>query len=266
MPSESLATVEWDLDEDTGIATIMLNRPDVLNALSSQLREDVITAFKTLERLDDESDGVAVSVVVLEGAGEKAFCAGADITEFSEVQTGSFNMSPVTSIAEEFVAPVIAKIDGYCLGGGLEVALSCDFRFASEDALFGFSEVNLGLIPGGGGTQRLAELVGPSRAKRLSMTGEKIDGNKAAEDGIVNEAVPEEELDETVQEFAQELSGQPPLSIRSLKDVVNRSQEVSLAEGRRYERRVFDILQETEDADEGTTAFAEDREPEWQGK
>ncbi len=266
MPSESLKTVEWSLDDETGIATVLLNRPDALNALSSQLREDVVSAFETFEELDEEADGVAVRAVILEGAGEKAFCAGADINEFAERQTGTFEMSPVMTVAEEFAAPVIAKVDGYCLGGGLEVALSCDFRFASEDALFGSAEVDLGLIPGGGATQRLAELVGPSRAKRLTMTGEKISAATAAEDGIVNEVVPGDELDDAVQEFAEELAGQPPLSLRSLKDVINRSQEVGLAEGRRYEHRVFDILHETEDSEEGAAAFAEDREPEWQGK
>lgn len=266
MLSESLETVEWTLDKDTGIATIVLNRPDTLNALSSQLRDDVISTFETFEKLDDESDGVAVQSLVLEGAGEKAFCAGADVTEFTERQTGTFKMSPIMSVAEEFAAPVVAKVDGYCLGGGFEVALSCDFRFASEDALFGFSESDIGLLPGGGGTQRLAELVGPSRAKRLTMSGEKIPAEEAAEDGIVNEVVPKGNLDDTVQTFVEDLAGRPPLSLRSLKDVINRSQEVGLAEGRRYEHRVFDILQETEDSDEGAEAFAEDREPEWVGK
>ncbi len=266
METRSFETVEWSYDESDGRVEILLNRPDSLNALSTQLRTDIVAAFEACETVDDAADGVGVRVVVVEGAGKKAFCAGADINDFEDASPGQFEPSPIYDVPQEYDVPVIAKIDGYCLGGGLELALACDFRIASERSTLGFPEVDLGIIPGGGGTQRLAALVGPSRAKELTMTGRRLSAEAAFEDGLLTEVVPAADLDAAVDEFAAELIDQAPLAVRSLKDVINQSQEMGLREGRRYEHRVFDVLQETADAKEGREAFGEDRDPEWQGQ
>ncbi len=269
MREASYEAIEWSFDEDRGVGTIVLNRPDALNSLSSQLREDYVAGLEAFADIDSDArtgGGVSVRAVVVEGAGEKAFCAGADITEFDAVTPGVYDPAEVFNAAAELQAPVVAKIDGYCLGGGLELALSCDFRIASERSTLGQPEVDLGIIPGGGGTQRLAELVGPSRAKDLCMTGEHISAETAAEDGIVNHVHPQADLDDAVAEFVDTLASKPPLAVRAVKDVVDMHGEVGLSEGRRYERRVIDTLRTTEDHEEGRTAFAEKRDPEWSGR
>lgn len=266
MATKSLDTVEWAFDDSSGIAHIVLNRPDSLNALSSQLRDDIVAAFHECERVDEAADGVTVRAVVVEGSGEKAFSAGADINDFEGSRPGLFEPSPIYDVPEAFGAPVIAKIDGYCLGGGFELALACDILVASERSTVGFPEVTLGLIPGGGGTQRLARLVGTSRAKELTMTGARLSAREAAEEGILTHVVPAAELDDEVDELAHRLADQAPLAVRSLKDVINKSQEMGLREGWHYEHRVIKLLHETADAAEGRAAFAEDREPRWQGK
>lgn len=266
MQEKSYDTTEWSYDEDTGIGRILLNRPDSLNALSRQLRDDVVAGFRAFDEIDDDSDGVDVRVVIIEGAGDRAFCAGADITEFEGKNPGVFEPSPLYDVAEQFGAPVIAKIDGYALGGGLELALACDYRIASERSTVGQPEIDLGFIPGGGGTQRLAVLVGPSRAKELCMLGTHIDAEQAAEEGIINYVHPTDDLDDAVDEFANDLAEKPPLAVRAVKDVINMSQEMGLREGRRYEQRANDTLRETHDHQEGAAAFVEKRDPEFKGK
>lgn len=266
MQTRELETVNWSYDEETGIGRIVLNRPEEHNALSEQLKSDIVEGFEMLDGIDHEGDGVNVRTVIMEGAGDKAFSAGADITEFEEQNPGIFEPTEAWEAAENFPAPVIAKIDGYCFGGGLELALACDFRIASERSEVGLPEVNIGLIPGGGGTQRLAELVGASRAKELCITGEHVPAEEAAEDGIVNYVYPAEELDDEVTEFAAQVAEQAPLAVRAVKDVINMSQEMQLEEGRMYEHRACLNLFQTEDQKEGAQAFAEKREPEWSGK
>jgi enoyl-CoA hydratase/carnithine racemase len=266
MPQTEFETIDWTFDEETGIGTIVLDRTDSLNALSEQLKTEVVEGFRAFEAIDDRSHGVEVRAVVVEGAGEKAFSAGADITEFSERVNGIFDPEGAYDAAEEFGAPVIAKIDGHCLGGGLELALSCDFRIASERSEFGFPEVNIGLIPGGGGTQRLSSLVGPNRAKEICMLGDHLSAETALEEGIVTDVYPADELDGRVSDFASDIADQAPLAVRALKDVINMSHETGLREGRMYEHRAILTLFETEDHSEAAEAFAEDRVAEFNGR
>lgn len=266
MSERTYDTIEWSFDEESGIGSIVLDRPDNLNALSTGLREDIVAGFEALEALDAAADGVVVRAVIIEGAGDRAFSAGADINEFEDVNPGVFDPSPLYDIPEEYQAPVIAKIDGYALGGGLELALACDFRIASERSTVGQPEIDLGLIPGGGGTQRLPDVVGPSRAKELCITGEHVAAADAVEEGIVDRVYPTADLDEEVAVFAETIAEKPPLAVRAVKDVVNTRLNTSLNEGLKYERRAFFMLRSSEDHQEGVSAFAEDRAPSFEGK
>ena len=263
---KSFETVDMTFDESTGVGTVKLNRPDALNAISSQLRSDVIAALELLEEQNDGADGVALRAVVIEGAGDRAFSAGADITEFSGGSSGGSSERSYYRFIREFPAPVIAKIQGYCLGGGFETALSCDFRIASDDSTFGFPEIDLGLLPGAGGSQMVAALAGPAVAKELSMTGKHVPADIADDEGLVNEVHPADELDDTVAEIAEDLAAQAPLAIQRIKASVNLSREIGLEEGIDYDGQAFAVLLNTEDAREGTSAFAEDREPEFEGR
>lgn len=269
MAPDSFDTIRWSFDDASGIGTIVLDRPDSLNALSAQLREEFVEGLQAFAERDGDArtggEGVSVRAVVVEGAGD-AFSAGADIDEFDEINPGVFEIGQAYEAAESFPAPVVAKIDGYCLGGGLELALSCDFRFASRRSTFGQPEIDLGIIPGGGGTQRLAAAVGTTRAKELCITGEQISAETAEHDGIVDYVYPAADLDDEVDAFTSDVASKPPLAVRAVKDVMTVYHEVGLRAGRRYERRTVDTLRKTEDAQEGARAFAEDREPEWQGR
>jgi enoyl-CoA hydratase/carnithine racemase len=271
MATTEFETIDWTFDDETGVGRITLNRPEKLNALSNQLYDEVIAGLEAFEELDDESlyeaeEGVAVRAVVFDAAGEKAFSVGADIENFEANRPGVFVLDEMFDVVDAFPAPTIAKVDGYCLGGGFELALACDFRLASEDSEFGSPEVNLGLIPGGGATQRLAMIAGPSRAKELCMTGERIDADAALDDGLVDYTHPGDELDEAVDAFTNRLANQPPLAVRTVKDVVNMSRNASLRVGRYYERRAGSPLLETEDHEEGVRAFQARRGTEWRGK
>jgi enoyl-CoA hydratase/carnithine racemase len=266
MESGSLQTVNCRFDHETGIGYVKLNRPDEMNSISDQLRADVVAAFDFLQERDEEDDGIAVRVVVLKGGGDRAFCAGGDIDGLTEkVPTEFRTQQPYDSI-ESFGAPVVAAIDGFCLGGGMELALACDFRLASENALFGQPEVDIGLIPGSGGTQRLARLLGPSTAKELCMTGKKLSASEAKDLGIIDRLYDAELFEDEVSSFAESIAEKPPLAIRGIKDAVNRAQETSLREGRLYERRIFQPLLEAEDFHRGVDTFGEDTTPEWRGQ
>lgn len=266
MVSNQFDTITWSFDRESGIGHIQLCREDALNALSSKLKSDIMQGFEEFRRVDEQSDGIEVRVVVLEGAGEKAFCVGSDIYELDERSPSDFDIGDVYAAPELFNGPVIAKIDGYALGGGLEMALACDFRIASNRSTIGLPEVDIGLIPGGGGTQRLTEIVGPSLSKRLTMTGEHVSADIAQGWGILDDVVGAEHLDEAVERFSNRIAEKPPTAIRALKDVINMYSETGLEEGRRYERRVINELHHTEDAAEGRTAFMEEREPKWRGR
>ncbi|MFC6873208.1 enoyl-CoA hydratase/isomerase family protein [Halobellus marinus] len=267
--SDQFETIRCEFDHETGVGRIVLDRPDSLNAMSTQTLDELPTAIETFDGLDREEDHISVRCVVISGAGDDAFCVGVDVDDIGGERypfTASSFREALFSV-ESFGAPVIAEIDGYCVGGGLELALMCDFRIASEESELGFPEVDLGIFPSGvGTTQRLPLLVGPSRAKELCMTGEFLSGSEAAADGLINEAHPAEELPAAVDEFAEELAGKPPLALRAIKDTINQSRNVGLRDGIEYEYRAYLPLLHTDDYAEGAAAFSADREPEWQGK
>lgn len=266
MPTQNFETIEWSLNEDRGIGRIELDRPESMNAVSDRLGREVVEGFEAFTRRNEESDGIPVRAVVIEGRGDRAFSAGADITEMESGDLPFFSPTEIYVAPERFAGPVIASIDGYCLAGGMELALACDFRFASERSMFGLTEVDIGMIPGAGGTQRLTEIAGPSRAKELVMTGKHVSAAEALEDGVVDELLPAADLDDRVAEFAEELASKPPLAVQSAKDVIDMAAQVGLREGRMYEHRVARQLRETEDHREGVAAFNEKREPSWSGK
>ena len=259
---ESLDTTTVSFDEDTGVGRVTLNRPDALNALSGQLTEDIAESLRLLEEQND--DEIALRAVVMEGA-EGNFCAGADITEFEDASPGAAADRTHYRYIREFPVPVIAKIEGYCLGGGLETAMSCDFRFADEEARLGLPEVDLGIIPGAGGVQLISELANPAAAREIAMTGDHISAARADELGIVNR-VPDD-LEEATQEFAEKIASKPPLAIQAIKESARISTQTSLEEGIAYDNKLFEPLLSTEDHEEGARAFAEDDyEPEFKGR
>jgi enoyl-CoA hydratase/carnithine racemase len=257
-----------EFDDDRGVVTVTLDRPAKLNALTDEMLEGIAAAIEACRDRDDDADGVAVRAVVLQGAGDKAFSAGYDISQFAEktypVEERAWRAA--TEALESYTAPVVAKIDGYCLGGGLELSLACDFRIASDRSVLGFPEVDIGIFPSGGGTQRLQPLVGPARAKELCMTGEQIDAETAREDGLLRDSVAADALDARVGEFVDTLGGKAPLAVRATKDVINTTQGMSHDEGLRYERQAYQPLLWTADHEEGVAAFEEEREPRWQGR
>lgn len=263
---EELDTVIVAYDDDTGIGEITMNRPDALNALSGQLTSDIVAGLRLLEEQNEGQEGVALRAVVLEGAGDRAFSAGADITEFGGGGGGASLDRPHYKVIRDFPTPIIAKIHGYCLGGGFETALSADFRIASDESTFGFPEVDLGFLPGAGGGAMVNQIAGPAVAKELAMTGKHISAERAAEEGLVHEVVPAADLDGRVQELAEDLATQAPLALQGIKRAVNYATEVGMEEGIEYDSQSAAVLSRTEDFREGTSAFAEDREPEFQGK
>ncbi|WP_049925186.1 enoyl-CoA hydratase/isomerase family protein [Halopiger goleimassiliensis] len=263
---EELETTVVEFDAETNVGYVTLNRPDALNALSSQLREDVVEGLRLLEAQNEEADGVALRAVVLEGA-EGNFCAGADVNEFSDESAGATSERSHYEFIREFPVPVIAKVEGYCLGGGLETAMSCDMRIAHEEARFGLPEVDLGLLPGAGGVQMVSQLASPAAAMELAMTGEHITADRAADLGIVNRVYGDDEFDEAVDEFAETIAAKPPLATQAIKQSARTAVQAGLEEGVAFDRQQFGQLLTTEDHEEGARAFAEDDyEPEFKGR
>lgn len=247
------------------VTTITLNRPKVLNALNTALLAELHDALEDAE--DDENIGV----IVITGAGDRAFCAGADIPEIQNLSAiEGRNLSLLgqecTRYMERIRKPIIAKINGFCLGGGQEIAMSCDFRIASDKARFGQPEVNLGIIPGYGGTQRLTRLVGKTKAMEIDMLGEYIDANEAYRLGLVNKVVPAEELDKAVDEFVQKLLSKSPAVLGIIKLAINKGIEMDLDRALYYEAECFGSARACEDSKEGLQAFLERRKPEFKGR
>jgi enoyl-CoA hydratase len=246
------------------VAIVTINRPDKRNALNIKTREE---GAAVLEELSSDD---SVGVVVFTGAGDKAFVAGADIAEFSgrtaitqrQVMMGR---SLFTAI-DTFPKPVIAMINGYCLGGGCELALACDIRIASESASFGQPEINLGIIPGGGGTQRLTRLVGEGKAMELILTGEIIDAKTAFAIGLVNHVVPADQLQGKTMEIANRIADKSPIALRLAKEAVKLASRSNLDEGLRREVDLFALCFSSEDKNEGVSAFLEKRKPVFKGK
>ena len=260
---EEFETTSVSFDEDTGVGYLTMERPEAMNALSGQLTSDIVAGLRELNSINEET--VDMRVVVMEGT-EGNFSVGADINEFGDAGPATQIDRSHYQFIKDYPLPVIAKVRGYCLGGGLETAMCCDFRFAHEDANFGLPEVDLGLIPGAGGVQLISRLANPATAKEIAMTGEHISAERAKELGIVNH-VHGDDLDEVVEEFAETIASKPPLSIQAIKESGNLATQVGLDEGLTYDRQLFEPLLETEDFQEGARAFAEDDyEPEFKGR
>ncbi|HYG63008.1 MAG TPA: enoyl-CoA hydratase-related protein [Thermoanaerobaculia bacterium] len=252
------------VEREGRVAILTINRPDKLNALNDQVREDMLEILGQIENDD------AVGVVVITGAGDKSFIAGADIGEFAGRspfdQRHAMRSPRIFDVMGSFSKPVIAMINGFCLGGGCELALSCDLRIASEKARFGQPEINLGLIPGGGGTQRLPRLVGLGHALRLILTGDMVGAAEAKEIGLVEMVVPHEELRAKTLELANKMASKSPLTVKVAKEAVRASQRLAVEEGILYERDLFCLCFSTEDKEEGVKAFLEKRPAQWKGR
>ncbi|MHA1578423.1 MAG: enoyl-CoA hydratase/isomerase family protein [Candidatus Freyarchaeota archaeon] len=247
------------------IGWVTLNRPDKLNAITLTMMEELSDVMDKL--WDDEE----IRVLVIIGAGDRAFCAGADITMFQGQKPNSIfhiirKIVDVTQKVEKFPKPVVAAINGFALGGGCEIAISCDFRIASEKAQFGQPEIRLGIIPGAGGTQRLSRLIGLGRAKELCMLGDRIPADEAYRIGLVNKVVPADKFREEVENFANRLAEGPPIALKMAKYACNFGTQVPLDIGLLLESGVFGVLFGTEDMVEGTTAFLEKRKAKFTGK
>jgi len=251
--------------DDAAVRTVTVNRPDKLNALNRATLEALDTAFS------EAAADPAVRVVVLTGAGPKAFVAGADIAEMnglSAVQGRDFSLlgQGLMRRIERMPKPVIGKINGFALGGGLELAMACHLRVAAETAKVGQPEVNLGLMPGFGGSQRLLRLCGRAAALELCLLGTPITATRAAQLGIINEVVPPAELDARVQTLASQLASAAPLALRGILDAIHIGGECPLGEGLEYESAQFGLMFATEDMREGTSAFLARRPPVFQNR
>lgn len=247
------------------VATITLNRPKSLNALNTAL----LTGLRTA--LGDAEADAAVRIIVITGGGDKAFCAGADVSEIidkdpEDARTWSQWVQGILTYIEQMRKPVIARINGFCLGGGLELAMACDFRIASDRSTFGLPEVNLAIIPGGGGTQRLPRLIGRAKALELLMTGEQIEAAEAFRFNLINKVVPPDELDRAVDELIKKLMTKSPVALGILKAAVNKGIEMDLDQALEYEAECFKDALKTKDAQEGLRAFVEKRKPEFKGE
>src|SRR6478609_5118514 len=266
----STTTTELNLEtilyaKKGAIAYVTLNRPKVLNALNRRTWEDLKAAF------EDAQDDAAVRGVILTGAGDKAFIAGADISELAQIKAVEAEKSStfgqdVLNLIENLGKPVIAAVNGFALGGGCETAMACTIRIAAENAKFGQPEIKLGLIPGGGGTQRLPRLVGIGRAMLLNLTGDFIDAPTASDWGLVERVVPRDELRDAALGIARTIAARSPVSVGILRELARTTRDLPLEEGLRREADGFRRCLESEDGAEGVAAFLEKREPKFVGR
>jgi enoyl-CoA hydratase/carnithine racemase len=252
-----------ELKGTTGVIT--LNRPEAMNAINLAMRPLIADVVKAAERDD------AVRAIVIRGAGERVFCAGADVKEFRAAKslTAARQEREPPGWNDVIAAcrkPTIAAIRGACLGGGLELALACDLRIASEDAIFGFPETGLGIIPGAGGTQRLPRVVGMGHAMRLILTGERIDASEALRIGLVSQLVPGEDLVDTAIGLGQRIAENGPLAVAYAKEAIRRGVDMPIADGLRLEADLATLLTNTADRLEGAAAFRERRKPAFGGE
>src|SRR5262245_57525026 len=267
MPSLAAASTFANLlyEKRDGIAYVTLNRPKVLNALNRATWEDLRAAF------EDARKDPTIRGVVLTGAGDKAFIAGADIGELAQVsaleakESSQFGQD-VLNVIENLGKPVVAAINGFALGGGCETAMACTIRIAAENAKFGQPEVKLGLLPGGGGTQRLPRLVGKGRALQLILSGEVITAQEAYRIGLVNEVVPASSLIQRAEAILRQIFANAPVAVKFSLEAVNKGLDTSQAEGLSLEASFFGICAATEDKKEGTAAFLAKRAPQFLGR
>lgn len=255
------------LEQHGPISVLTLNRPDVMNAWNTKMREELRDAVRALVEDDD------LRVAIITGTG-RAFSAGEDVRgmgDLTSVGPRGFRrrvrmIHNVFDDIEQMEVPVIAALNGVAAGGGFELALSCDFRFAADTARMGLPENNVGLIPGSGGISRLVKLVGPAKAKRLVMTGEIIPAARALDIGLIDEVVPADQLMTRALEFAQLLASKAPLALGTAKLVINQCVNVDIETGRNFERIGQSVLKLTADHKEGQTAFVEKRKPDFKGR
>jgi len=265
LPRAALALANVKYEKKGLIAYVTVNRPKVLNALNTPTWTDLQAAF------EDAKADASVQGVILTGAGDKAFIAGADISELSHVdaygaeESSRFGQGVLDHI-ENLGKPVIAAINGFALGGGCETAMACTMRIAAEHAKFGQPEVKLGLLPGGGGTQRLPRLVGKGRALQLILTGETISAQEAYRIGLVNEVVPAANLIARAETILKQISANAPIAVKFSLEAANKGMDTSQAEGFALEASYFGICAATEDKKEGTSAFLEKRAPQFHGR
>jgi enoyl-CoA hydratase/carnithine racemase len=262
-PAPKLDNVLYE--KRSGIAYVTLNRPRVLNALNTPTWKDLRTAF------EDARDDAAVHGVILTGAGDKAFIAGADIAELAhasaiDAERSSRVGQEVLDLVENLGKPVIAAINGFALGGGCETAMACTIRIAVEHAKLGQPEVKLGLLPGGGGTQRLPRLVGKGRALQLILSGAMISAQEAWRIGLVNEVVPAADLIPRAEAILKEIAANAPIAVKHSLEAVNKGMDTSQSEGFALEASYFGLCAGTEDKKEGTSAFLEKRAPQFHGR
>ena len=253
------------LEHSGAVAIVTVNRPKVLNALNAPTLDELRRAALDLKRDD------SVRVIVLTGAGEKSFIAGADINELAvQTPTGgrehALQGQHVFDLFENLGKPVIAAINGYALGGGCELAMACTLRIAADTAKIGQPEINLGIIPGYAGTQRLARLVGKGKAMELILTGMQIGAAEAERIGLVNRVVPAASLMSEVRSFAASLANNAPIAMRYIINAINKGLEMPFAEACVFEATLFGLVASTEDMREGTRAFLEKRKPEFKGR
>lgn len=263
MMIRSYKTLEC-INED-GIAVVSINRPQVLNALNGQVFKEIRDIFEELGQ--DET----VRVVILTGKGDKAFAAGSDVKEFAdstflEARDISIRNNAAQQVVANCPKPTIAVLNGYALGGGLELAMCCDIRIASEKARLGQPEIGLGFIPGGGGTQRLARIIGVARAKEMCFSGEPINAQRAYEIGLVNRVVPHDQLIDTAKDMAKNFAEKSSLILTFCKEAIDRGIEMNLENGLNYETQLWAESFATEDHHEGITAFLEKRKAVFNGK
>jgi len=248
--------------ERTGpVATLWIDRQAKMNTMTVAMREEFPGLFRDLDA--DES----VRVVVVRGAGGKAFSAGGDLAEFLTLAPADLEQwGDTLTAAERCRKPVVASIDGFAMGAGLELALACDVRIATRRSEFAFPEVRLGMIPGSGGTQRALRLIGMTRAKLFVMTGRRINAEQAESWGLITQAVADDALDAATAAIVGELAERPPLAVRTLKTVLNRGAEAPLETALELERKAYAWLRSTHDYTEGVTSFLEKRPPKYEGR
>ncbi len=252
------------LEINNSIALLTFNRPKAMNALNNALIDELATA------IDDIDNNEGIKVLILTGAGDKSFIAGADISELAEMnslEAKYFSRKGQTTLAklEKLSIPVIAAVNGFALGGGTEMALACDFIYASEKALFGLPEITLGLIPGFAGTQRLTRLIGENLAKELIFTGKTVTAKDALTIGIVNKVYSHETLMENTLKIANKIASMGRVSLRAAKETTSIAYDIDLETGTRFENDAFAICMASDDSKEGTKAFLEKRKPEFKG-
>ena len=251
-------------EKDKNVATITLNRPKAYNALNLKMFEELKWVFTKIEADED------VRVIIITGSG-KFFAAGADISEISKIESPAdahhfLRQADIFQIIEDFDRPVIAAISGLALGGGCELCLACDLRIAADNAVFGQPEIKIGVIPGGGGTQRLPRLIGMTKAKELLFTGETIDAAEACRLGLVNKVVPKDKLMEEAKAIAKKLASKPKAAFALIKRCIDNGLNMNLASGLTMEMDAFSIAFTSEDGREGINAFVEKRKPNYKGK